>query len=171
MKVVVMDTQKGLVVDELYNYENFMKNVAKIIEVARENNVEVLYVQHDNGAVLVPGNELYEIADEFKPNPGEKTFVKHEGSCFSNKEFREYLESVKEDTLMIMGLISNYCVDTTVKAAHERGYKVVIPAETNSAFDNDYFDAETAYKYCNEDVWPEIADCVTMEDAIAMLKK
>ncbi len=171
MRVVVMDTQKGLVVDALYDFENFVKNVKKSIEVARAKNVEILYVQHDNGAVLVPGNELYEIADEFKPEPNEKRFVKHEGSCFSNKEFREYLESVKEDTLMITGLVTNYCVDTTVKAAHERGYKVVIPAGTNSAFDTDYFDAETAYKYCNEDVWPEIADCVTMEEAIEMLKK
>ncbi len=73
---------------------------------------------------------------------------------------------------MIIGLQTNFCIDATVKSAFERGYKVIIPAETNSTFDNDYMDAKTTYKYYYEMMWPKrFAECVSMEDAIKMMQK
>ena len=51
-----------------------------------------------------------------------------------------YLKEVNEDTLMIVGLQTNFCIDATVKSAFERGYKVIIPKDTNTTFDNEYMD-------------------------------
>ena len=70
---------------------------------------------------------------------------------------------------MIIGLQTNYCIDATVKSAFERGYEVIIPEGTNSTFDNDYMTGETAVKYYNEDVWDNVADVVTFDEAVAML--
>jgi nicotinamidase-related amidase len=71
--------------------------------------------------------------------------------------------------LMIIGLQTNYCIDATVKSAFERGFTVIIPEGTNSTFDNDYMTGETTYRYYNEDVWEELADVITFEEAIALL--
>ena len=82
------------------------------------------------------------------------------------------MEEKKEDTLMIVGLQTNFCIDATVKSAFDRGYKIIIPKGTNSTFDNDYMDKETTYKYYNEMMWPKrFADCVSVEEAVALILK
>ena len=93
-------------------------------------------------------------------------------SCFGNRELAKYLEDEKEDTLMIVGLQTNFCIDATVKSAFERGYKVIVPEGTNSTFDNEYMDKKTTYDYYNKMMWPRrFAVCVSMEEAISILQK
>jgi nicotinamidase-related amidase len=64
---------------------------------------------------------------------------------------------------------TNYCIDAAVKSAFERGFDVIIPEGTNSTFDNDYMTAETTVRYYNEDVWEELVDAVSLEEAVEML--
>lgn len=44
---MVIDTQKVLVNDELYEYNQFVENIQLLIQKSRENNVELIYVVHD----------------------------------------------------------------------------------------------------------------------------
>ena len=66
MILLVVDMQKGIVDDELYAYETFMERTVKLIDAARKNHVEVIYVQHDagEGTGLSVGDEAFEIDDE-----------------------------------------------------------------------------------------------------------
>ena len=173
MKLIVMDMQKALLDDELYNLNGLMENTVKIIEAARANGVEVIYVQHDagEGTGFSVGDEGFEIAGEVAPHEGEKVFVKTVCSSFSNRDFTSYLEEAKDEDLMIIGLQTNFCVDATVKSAFERGYYVVIPEGTNSTVDNPYMTGATTCAYYFNEVWPGVfADCVSMDDAIEMIR-
>lgn len=171
MILLVIDMQKGIVDEELYAYDTFIERTVKLIEAARKNDVEVVYVRHDAGpgSGMSVGDDDFEIADQVRPEQGEKVFVKTINSCFGNKDFKEYLKQQEDKRLMIIGLQTNYCVDATVKSAFERGFKVIIPEGTNSTFDNDYMTGETTVKYYNEDVWENIVDSVTIEEALDML--
>ncbi len=174
MKLVVIDMQKAILVDELYNVNNLIANVKKLIETARENQVEVIYVQHDagEGSGFSVGDEGFAIADEIAPKEGEKVFVKSINSCFGNKDFTAYLEASKDDELMIVGLQTNFCIDATVKSAFERGYYVAVPENAHSTFDNPFMNGETTCAYYFQEVWPGLfADCVSMDDALEMLRK
>ncbi|MBQ6331989.1 MAG: cysteine hydrolase [Clostridia bacterium] len=174
MKLIVIDMQKALLDDELYNLNGLLNNVSKLIEAARANRVEVIYVQHDagEGSGFSVGDEAFEIADEVAPQAGEKVFVKRASSSFTNREFAAYLEKEEGDTLLIVGLQTNFCIDATVKSAFERGYDVFIPEGTNSTFDNDYMTGETTYNYYMNEVWPDLfADCVTLDEALEMIRK
>ena len=174
MKLIVIDMQKALMDDELYNRDSLLKNVAAIIAAARENGVEVIYVQHDAGpgTGFTVGDEAFEIADEVTPQAGEKVFVKTINSCFGNKDFTAYLEAAKDDTLMIVGLQTNFCIDATVKSAFERGYDVIVPEGAHSTFDNPYMTGETTCAYYFNEVWPGLfADCVSMDEAYELLQK
>ena len=173
MKLIVIDMQKALLVDELYHCGGLIENLVRLIEAARKNNVEVIYVQHDAGpgTGFTVGDEAFEIADEVTPQAGEKVFVKTINSCFGNKDFTAYLEAAKDDTLMIVGLQTNFCIDATVKSAFERGYYVMLPEGTNSTFDNPYMSGKTTYEYYMNEVWPGLfADCISMEDALGYIK-
>jgi len=101
---------------------------------------------------------------------GEKVFVKDISSCFGNKEFTDYIKG--EDTLMIVGLQTNFCIDATVKSAFEKGCKIIIPQGTNSTFDNDYMTGEVTYRYYNEMMWPKrFAICVSVDEAVMLLEQ
>ena len=171
MILLVIDMQKGIVDEELYAFDTFMDRTVRLIDAARKNKVEVIYVQHDAGpgSGLSVGDSAFEIVDRVRPEPGEKVFVKTINSCFGSKDFKEYMKRQEDKRLMIIGLQTNYCIDATVKSAFERGYEVIIPEGTNSTFDNDYMTGETAVRYYNEDVWEELVDAVTFEEAIDML--
>ncbi len=172
MILLVIDMQKGLVDEDLYDYEGFTENVKKLIDAARDNNVEVIYFRHDAGpgSGFSAGDESFEIADGFGPAPGEKVFDKTINSCFGNKEFKAYMKKQEDRRLMIVGLQTNYCIDATVKSAFERGYEVIIPEGSNSTFDNNYMNGETTVRYYNEDVWEELVESVTVDEAIKMMK-
>ena len=174
MILLVVDMQKALTEDEeLYDAEAFMDRNIRLIDAARKNHVEVIFVQHDagEGSGFSAGDEDFEIDPRVAPKEGEKVFVKTINSCFGNREFREYMEQQEDKRLMIIGLQTNYCIDATVKSAFERGFEVIIPEGTNSTFDNDYMTGETTVRYYNEDVWEEIVESVTMEEAIEMMGK
>ena len=53
MVLLVVDTQKLITNSGLYNFNTFENAVKSLIAAARENNVEVIYVRHDDGAGLV----------------------------------------------------------------------------------------------------------------------
>ena len=173
MILLVIDMQKALVDEELYAYDTFIERTVRLVEAARKNGVEVIFVQHDAGSEsgMSLGDEGFEIIDPISPEAGEKVFVKTINSCFGNKEFKRYMKQQDDNRLMIIGLQTNYCIDATVKSAFERGFEVIIPEGTNSTFDNDYMSGETTVRYYNEDVWEELVDAVTFEDSIDMLGK
>ena len=172
MILLVVDIQKGITDERLYAFDSFIENAKRLIGTARKNNVEVIYVQHDDGpgTGFSVGDIDFEIADQVAPSENEKVYIKDVNSCFGNREFAEYLESTGEKELMVIGLQTNFCIDATVKSAFDRGYKILIPAGANSTFDNDYMDAETTYRYYNEMMWPNrFAECVSMEEAVKRL--
>ena len=173
MILLVIDMQKGIVDEELYAFDSFMERTVQLIDAARKNHVEVVYVQHDAGpdSGLSVGDSGFEIVDQVCPEPGEKVFVKTINSCFGNKDFKKYLKQQEDKRLMIIGLQTNYCIDATVKSAFERGYEVFIPEGTNTTFDNDYMTGEPTVRYYNEDVWEELVESVTLEEAVDMLSK
>ena len=63
MVLLVVDTQKLLVNSKLYNFENFVTNIRELINTSRKNNIEVLYVIHDDGleSDLTKGKDGFEV--------------------------------------------------------------------------------------------------------------
>ena len=174
MILLVVDMQKALTEDgELYDAEAFMDRNIRLIEAARKNNVEVIFVQHDagEGSGFSVGDEDFEIDPRVAPKDGEKVFVKTINSCFGNTDFKAYMEQQEDKRLMVIGLQTNYCIDATVKSAFERGFDVIVPEGTNSTFDNNYMTGETTVAYYNEDVWDGVAELPTFDEAMEMIEK
>ena len=174
MILLVVDTQKGCFNEKLYAFETVRKNIKQLITTARENNIEVVYVQHDDG----PGTDLdktsdnYEIYEDFAPRADERCFEKNVNSAFHPMTgLTEYLRAKGEKDIIVIGVSTDYCMDATIKSGFEKGFNLYVPAYTNSTYDNPYFDKETAYKYFNEFMWGRrYAKIITVEEAIRMMK-
>ncbi len=174
MKLLVIDIQKGIVDDELYNVNSFKRNVSQLIKCARLNQVEVIYIQHDDGeeSGFSIGDEAFELASFLKPLDNEKIFIKNKNSAFTNKDFKEYLEKSNDKDLMIIGLQTEYCIDATIKSAFDLGYNIIVPIKANSTFDNYLIKAKVLCKFYNEEIWDNrFARCVSMKEALEILNQ
>lgn len=167
MVLLVVDTQKAIVNSGLYQFEVFEERVKKLILLARQNKIEVIYVRHDDGVgeELTNGNVGFEIYEGFQPADGEMIFDKNVNSAFKGTGLLEYLKQKEETEIIIIGLQTDYCIDATIKAGFEHGFKMIVPAGTNSTFDNPYMTAEQSYKYHNEFMWKNrYAECISFEE-------
>ena len=173
MVLLVVDTQKLITNNRLYNFCVFENNVKKLIAGARENGVEVIYVRHDDGAgaELTKGTEGFEIYEGFKPEQDEMIFDKTVNSSFKGTGLLQYLREKNEQEVVVVGLQTDYCIDATVKCGFEHGFKMIVPENTNSTFDNDFMSSEDSYKYYNEFMWKgRYAECISVEETIHRMK-
>lgn len=172
MVLLVVDTQRAITNSRLYQFELFESNIIKLIEAARNSGVEVVFVRHDDGAgnPLTKGNEGFEIYEKFQPAENERIFDKTVNSAFKNTGLAEYLEKKGENTVIIVGLQTEYCIDATIKAGFERGFRMIVPENCNSTFDNKFMSAELTYKYYNSFIWNKrYAECISFEETVEML--
>lgn len=173
MVLLIIDTQKLITTPDLFQYDLFVNNVKTLIEAARENQIEVIYIRHDDGdgKALTRGTEGFEIYDEFKPIDGERIFDKRVNSPFKESGLMEYLKGKQQTALILAGLQTDYCMDAAVKCGFEHGFRVIVPAYANTTFDNEYMSAEESYKYYNEFIWNgRYAECISLEETLTMIK-
>lgn len=174
MVLLVVDTQKLITNSSLYNFALFVRNVEYLIKQARNNNIEVIYIRHDDGEghELTRGTDGFEIYDKFLPTNEERIFDKKVNSSFKETGLLEYLNAKGEQNIIIVGLQTDYCMDATIKCGFEHGFRMIVPANTNSTVDNDFMTAEETYHYYNEFIWNKrYAECISFEEALEMMEQ
>ena len=173
MVLLVIDAQKGICNEKLYRFEAFVSTVRTLIACAREKHVEVIFVRHDDGEgqPLTKGKDAFDIFDAFAPLPSEKIFDKKVNSPFRDSGLLAYLQEKGEKQLMAVGLQTDYCIDATIKCGFEHGFKMIVPENANSTFDNAFMTGEQSYKYYNEFMWKgRYAECISVEETIERMK-
>ena len=147
MILLVVDTQKLITNSNLYHFDVFENAVKTLIAAARENNVEVIYVRHDDGAgeELTKGTSGFEIYEGFSPQPGEKIFDKTVNSSFKGTGLLEYLREKNVRIVAVVGLQTDYCIDATIKCGFEHGFKMLAPENANSTFVKAFMTGEQSY--------------------------
>ncbi len=172
MVLLVVDVQTALIEGHPYNEHKVIGNIKRLISTARENKIEVIYVRHDGGKgdELEYGTDGWQIYAEVADAAGERIFDKRYNSAFLHTGLKEYLEAGQVDTIVLVGLQTEYCIDATVKAAFEYGYKLIIPELTNTTFDNEYLTGDKLYEFYNHKIWSRrFAAVVTVEEAAKAL--
>ena len=174
MVLLVIDTQKLITNENLYNFDLFVSNVEKIIHTARQNNIEVIYVRHDDGmdSDLTKGTDGFEIYEEFRPINGEKIFDKNVNSAFKESGLLQYLKDKGEKDIIVVGLQTDYCIDATIKTGYEHGFDIIVPAYANTTVDNEFMSGEKSYKYYNEFIWPDrYAQCISLDEVLKLISR
>jgi len=98
--------------------------------------VHIFHVQTDPGAsFLKPGTPGIEIHDLVAPLPGETTIQKSQPNSFLGTPLLEHLRSLDVSELVITGMMSSMCVDSTTRAAAENGFSNVVIQDACAAPD------------------------------------
>ncbi|MCE5341998.1 MAG: cysteine hydrolase [Eubacteriales bacterium] len=168
--IIVIDVQTELVEAHPYQEKTLIRNLQTLLSACRAQGVPVIYVQHsdEDGRELRHGTPGWKIARAIAPKEGEPTFEKHHNSAFHGTDLHEHLQAMSAKNLLICGMQTEYCVDTSVKAAFELGYSVFIPEGATGTFDNEVLPANKIIDFYENRIWNgERATVVSMEAALA----
>lgn len=171
--LLVVDMQKALVEAHPYQEREMIERVKGLIACCREKEIEVVYVRHDDGegSELTRGMDGWQIDHQIAPLESEIIFDKKYNSAFVKTGLKDYLNQKEVKTIILVGMQTEYCIDATCKSAFEHGYKVIIPENTNTTFDNEYLTGEKLFEFYNYKIWNHrFTEVKSMEEVEALLK-
>jgi nicotinamidase-related amidase len=84
------------------------------------------------GACL-EGTPESEVADEIAPLKNEKVILKHRYSSFYNTDLETILRCLKIEDLVITGIMTNMCCESTARDAYYRDYRVFFLADATGS--------------------------------------
>ena len=124
--------------NELSHPFNAEKRIQELIAESRICGRPVIYIQHFNppgDTFFLEGTFGAEISERIKPQAEDKVIIKRYPNSFLETELDEYLKSLRVDTLIVCGMMTHMCVDTTVRAAMDYGYQVKLVADACATMD------------------------------------
>ena len=170
--VLIVDVQEGAVDRGPYRVDEVLENIGLLADAARRASVDVVYVQHDGapGDPEEPFTPGWEICGRIAPGPGERVVRKRHNSAFRGTALHDELTAAGVTTLVVTGIQTEYCVDTTCRVAFELGYDVVMPELTNTTFDNGELSASSIHRLFNERIFAgRFARVVSMSEALDLV--
>lgn len=122
-------------------------NVKRLIQTFRDADRPVIYTRHvhhpdriDAGimgwwweGMCVEGSPESEVHAAIAPLPGEKQILKHRYSAFYNTDLETILRCMGIQDLVITGIMTNMCCESTARDAYYRDYWVLMPADGTGA--------------------------------------
>lgn len=123
----------------VYGGSDLLSKISGLIALARAAGVPVVYVQHcgPEGAVDEPGTPGWEIHPAVAPIEGDVVIQKRHPDAFQDTNLQRELESRGIERLIITGIQTEYCVDSTCRRAYSLGYDVTLVKDAHSTWDTD----------------------------------
>lgn len=118
-----------------------------LIQFFRAANLPVIFTQHvhhpgnlDAGimkwwwqGMCLEGSPESLITEEIAPLPDEKIILKHRYSAFYNTDLETVLRCLQIKNLLISGIMTNMCCESTARDAYYRDYRVFFLADATGS--------------------------------------
>lgn len=151
--LLLIDLQKGEYSDQkileepeqAYFWERMSRTVIpngqKLLAASRAAGIEVLYTTVEcytldgrdrsldykvSGIFYAKGSRQAEVLDELKPLPNEIVIPKMSSSVFVSTNIDFVLRNLAIEYLMVMGILTDQCVESAVRDACDTGYLVTL---------------------------------------------
>lgn len=115
-----------------------MARMAVLLAGARRQGLAVIHVHHDDADPAspfrrgAPGGAPMACA---APLPGEVVLWKARSSAFAGTGLDAHLRAQGTQRLIVAGAVAAFCITSTVRAAFDLGYQVLLPVDALLGFD------------------------------------
>lgn len=149
--LIVIDMQKYFLNPESAEFTPsgliILPNIKKLIDYCRKENIPVIFTRHAHhhtetdagimkwwwdGMCLENSPESL-VYDEIAPNPDERVIVKRRYSAFYNTDLETILRCMNIQDLIISGIMTNMCCESTARDAYFRDYRVFFLADATAS--------------------------------------
>lgn len=149
--LLVIDMQKFFLDPESKTFTSggppILPNIKKLIEAFRAADSPVIFTKHVHHAdgidagimawwwegMCIEGSRESEVSEEIAPLPHEKQVLKHRYSSFYNTDLETILRCQHIRDVVICGIMTNMCCETTARDAYQRDYRVFFPADATGS--------------------------------------
>jgi nicotinamidase-related amidase len=151
--LIVIDVQQGLLSDpeKVYDADGVLARISQLVARARTHGAPVIFVQHQGE----PGHPLEKPSEGWQIHPatgyqqGDIVIEKRNCDAFQDTELQSRLEASGINSVVLAGMCSDYCVDTTCRRAFSLGYNVVLASDAHTTLSQEHLSAETIVRHHN----------------------
>ncbi len=177
--LLLIDVQKGFD-DPVWGRRNnpdAETNMATLLQTWRQTGRPILYIQHcsrNPHSVLHASSPGNEIKDLVRPQGEEPVLQKQVNSAFIGTDLEARLRRAGITTLVITGLTTNHCVETTTRMAGNLEFDAYFVSDATATFDRTGPDgvlhtAEEIQAITLTNLHQEFATIVTTSDVLRHL--
>ena len=137
--VLVIDVQQAFCAgpQAVHDAQGLLQRINAVTRNARQAGAPVIFIQHEGeGTVLEHGSAGWQFADGLRIETGDLRVPKATPDAFLRTNLQELLESRHVHHLVVCGLHTEFCIDTTVRRALALGHPVTLVADGHSPAGN-----------------------------------
>jgi nicotinamidase-related amidase len=169
--LLVIDAQCGLLEVAARPAETISR-IRDLVDRARTRAVPVIYLQHDGdpGGRLEIGSPGWRIHPDLAPERGDLVIRKRASDSFHETVLLDALSERHVTTVVVTGLRTEACIDTTSRRAVTLGFDVLLAADAHTTSDRDVLTAEQIIAHTNDtlDDFGTDAHAITVRPAAAI---
>ena len=150
--LLIIDIQNDYFKDgamELLGAEEAAQNAARLIANFRMKQMPILFVQHiasEQASFFRPNTVGVKINNRISPNAEDSIFQKKYPNSLRETELLSYLKKYHIHKLVICGMMTHMCVDTTVRAAFDLGFENILIGDACATKDLEFGGQKVAAK-------------------------
>jgi nicotinamidase-related amidase len=145
--LVVIDVQESFRQRPLWqavSNPEIVTRVQRLVDAARATGDAVVWVLHTepgSGGVFDPASEHVRLMDGLAPAPGEPVLTKTSRNAFTTTNLQQLLTGRGIRDLVICGIQTEQCCETTARLAADFGYDVTFVTDATATFPIPHRDA------------------------------
>ena len=146
--LLILDVQANMFAPAFHiaDGERILTVIGSLVDRARTDSAPVIYVRNDGGPGEPDerGTPGWEIHPQIAPLSSDIVLDKSGPDAFEGTGLRQKLDAHGVDSLVIVGMQTELCVDTTCRRAVQLGYEVTLVEDGHTTFDWDEIRAADA---------------------------
>ncbi len=151
--LLVIDVQQGLCEGEHAPFESpqVIDRINRVSDKARAAGAFVIFVQHESGSgYLEHGTPAWQLADGLTVAPTDLHVRKTSADSFHKTDLQAVLKAHDVEDLIVCGMHTEFCVDTTIRRALALGYPVVLVSDAHTTEGNAGLSPQQVIRHHND---------------------
>ena len=134
-----------------HNTLTVIEKINALSDHFRTCNDKVIFIQHDGSKenVFLPGSDDWQLLPELVKHSNDVVISKTANDSFYNTELHAFLSKNAITELFITGCATDFCVDSTVKSAISKDYRVTVIEDGHTTADRPHISAAAAIQHYN----------------------
>jgi nicotinamidase-related amidase len=139
--LIIVDVQKAFNDPSWGNRNNHQaeENIVKLLDKWRTTSRPIFHIQHvsrvNENSLFHVSKETHEFKDIIQPLEGEPIIQKTVNSSFIGTDLESRLRTKAIDSVVVVGLTTNHCVETTTRMAGNLGFNTYLVYDATATFD------------------------------------
>ena len=151
--LLIVDVQRALTegAQACHDAAGVIDRINGVAARARAAAVPVVFIQHEAaGGGFVPGSRSWELAPALRVAPTDLRLRKTTPDAFERTPLQALLAERGVTDVVICGMQSEFCVDTTTRRAAALGYPVALVADAHTTTDKPHLAAPAIVTHHNQ---------------------